>query len=253
MASEGYLRDLLKTRTDDLEAHLDNINEKLEIIFEQTVTESSSEEATRQLIKEEQLSTQRCLQICARLSHHIDQLRLTPHTSGESPDVVDAKAFPEALTNIGLQECKNSLAMTVAKLEKHLRDLMDRLVAKTKTDLKSPEDVADLSRLQEEWEATRQSMEIFSKADHFLTQNTSTIDNYGLGNAVQFMVLTDGKTIRGTNRGLAWRTRQVGGHMSDETVQQFCLPFAQRRVQPVAYVANPASVSEASSSLLACW
>lgn len=97
---------------------------------------------------------------------------------------------------------------------------MDRLVAKTKTEMRSPEDVADLSRLQEEWNATRQSMENISKADHFLAQTTSTIDNYALGDAVQFMVSTDGKTIRGTNRGLGWRTRQVGGHMSNDSVQQ---------------------------------
>ncbi|KAK5246714.1 hypothetical protein LTS13_006417 [Exophiala xenobiotica] len=51
-------------------------------------------------------------------------------------------------------------------------------------------------------------------------QNASTIGNYGLGDAVQFMVSTDGKTIRGTNRGLGWRTRQVRGHMSDDSVQQ---------------------------------
>ncbi|KIV81272.1 hypothetical protein PV11_03469 [Exophiala sideris] len=86
--------------------------------------------------------------------------------------------------------------------------------------MRSAEDVADLSRLQEEWNATRQGMENIFKADQFLAQTTSTIDNYALGDAVRFMVSTDGKTIRATNCGLGWRTRQVGGHMSNGSVQQ---------------------------------
>jgi hypothetical protein len=234
--------------TDDLEAHLENINEKLEAIFEQTVTDSNSEAATQQVIKEEQMSTQRCLQICAQLSQHIDQLQLTPKTSEESPDSVNPKAFPETLTNIGLQECKNSLALTAAKLEKHMRGLMDRLVEKTKTNLRSPDDVADLSRLQEEWNATRQCMGIFSKADQYLEQTTSTIDNYGLGDAVQFMVSTDGKTIRGTNRGLGWRTRQVGGHMSNDTVQQLSRDMTALLVRNVRTETSPAQADKVAAS-----
>merc|ERR1712025_776821 len=47
-----------------------------------------------------------------------------------------------------------------------------------------------------------------------------TIENYSTGDAVQFMVSTNGKNICGKNRGLGWRTRQVGGYMSDAALQQ---------------------------------
>jgi hypothetical protein len=48
-----------------------------------------------------------------------------------------------------------------------------------------------------------------------LKENTSIIDNYAMGDGVQFMVSSDVNIIHGTNRGLGWRTRQIGGHLSD--------------------------------------
>lgn len=121
---------------------------------------------------------------------------------------------------------------------------MDRLVSKTQAALDSPEDVADLSRLQDEWNSTRQRMEMFSKADKFLAQTTSVIENYGLGDAVQFMVSTDGKPIRGTNRGLGWRSRQVGGHMSDESVQQLSRDMMATPVRNTATERSPSQNDE---------
>ncbi len=40
------------------------------------------------------------------------------------------------------------------------------------------------------------------------------------------MVSTDGSTIRGKNRGLRWRTRQVGGYLRDASVQQLSRDIA---------------------------
>jgi hypothetical protein len=168
------------------------------------------------------MSAQKCLQICAQLSDHIDQIQVAP----ELPDTL-----PERLTTEGLQECKNSLSLTTAKLESYMKDRIDRLVAKSKTVLASEEDLADLVRLQEEWETTRQSREICSKAEVHLKENISTIDNYATGDAVQFMVSTDGNIIHGKNRGLGWRTRQVGGHLSDLSVQQLSRDMSSVRFE----------------------
>ena len=172
------------------------------------------------------MSTQKCLQICAQLSDHINQIEITPERSGSSPERLDPDTISERLTINGLQECKNSLALTAAKLERHMRDLIDRLVTKSKTATSSEEEFADLSRLRDEWDTTRQCMDICSKADIHLKENISKIDNYATGDAVQFMVSTDGKTIHGTNRGLGWRSRQVGGHLSDVTVQLLSRDFS---------------------------
>jgi len=129
-------------------------------------------------------------------------------------------ALPERLTIEGLQECKNSLFHTAAKLEGYMKDLIDRMVTKSKTAMTSEEELADLLRLREEWETARQCMDICSKANTHLKENISDIDNYATGDAIQFMISTDGKILHGRNRGLGWRTRQVGGHLSDVSLQQ---------------------------------
>ncbi|KAH8657386.1 hypothetical protein BGZ60DRAFT_531552 [Tricladium varicosporioides] len=215
-------RDLIKTATDDLEAHLQSIDEKLETIFSRNVTESSSDAAELRLIKEERMSAERCLQICAQLSDHINQIQFSPVL----PD-----ALPERLTSKSLQECKDSLNITAAKLEGYMKDRIDRLVKKSQAATTSEEDLADLVRLREEWETTLQSREICSKAEMHLKENVSTIDNYATGDAVQFMVSTDGSIIHGKNRGLGWRTRQVGGHLSDLSVQQLSRDMSNIRPQ----------------------
>jgi hypothetical protein len=186
------------------------------------VTESASDTAELRLIKEERTSAQKCLQICAQLSDHIDQIQLTP----ELPDTL-----PRRLTTEGLQECKNSLNLTTTKLESYMKDRIDRLVTKSRTAMTSEEDFADLVRLQEEWETTRQSREIFAKAEMHLKENITTIDNYATGDAIQFMVSTDGNIVHGKNRGLGWRTRQVGGHLSDLSVQQISRDMSGVRFQ----------------------
>lgn len=186
------------------------------------MTDSASDAAELRLIKEERLSAQKCLQICAQLSDHINQIQLTP----ELPETL-----PERLTTAGLQECKNSLNLTTAKLESYMKDRIDRLVTKSKTAMTSEEDLADLVRLQEEWETTRQSREICSKAEMHLKENITTIENYATGDAIQFMVSTDGNVVHGKNRGLGWRTRQVGGHLSDLSVQQLSRDMSMARFQ----------------------
>ncbi|KAH7309341.1 hypothetical protein BKA65DRAFT_519640 [Rhexocercosporidium sp. MPI-PUGE-AT-0058] len=218
---EAY-QELLKSTTDDLEAHLQNIDEKLETIFSRTVAESPADVAELRLIKEERMSAQKCLEICAQLSEHIDQIQL----GNEGP-----LSLSERLTSVGLQECKTSLHAVTAKLEGYMKSRIHQLVAKSKTAPISDEDLADLSRLQEEWETTCKSREICAQAEMHLKENTSVIDNYALGDAVQFMVSTDGNILHGTNRGLGWRTRQVGGHLSDLSVQQLSRDMSSIRLE----------------------
>lgn len=168
------------------------------------------------------MSAQKCLQICAQLSDHINQIQLPP----DLPDTL-----PERLTTRSLQDCMDSLNLTAAKLESFMKDRIERLVTKSRTTMTSEEDLADLVRLQEEWETTLQSREICSRAETHLKQNITVVDNYGTGDAVQFMVSTDGHTVHGKNKGLGWRTRQVGGHLSDLSVQSLSRDMNNVRYQ----------------------
>ncbi|KAL4866008.1 hypothetical protein BDV12DRAFT_140006 [Aspergillus spectabilis] len=220
---ENY-EDLIETAKADLEAHLEAIDEKLALILDKAVPGSDRDALELQQMKEERLSTEKCLQICAQLSEHISQIQIAPASNG-SPSPSDPGALPERLTSAGLQECKNSLKHTSAKLEKHMQSLIDRLLTKSASGSASEEELTDLARLRDEWETTRQCIDICSKADNHFKESITTVDNYATGDAIQFMVSTDGQVIHGRNRGLGWRSRQVGGHLNDASLQQLSKDF----------------------------
>lgn len=221
---------LVQTAREDLEAHLQSIDDKLETILDHTKSTPGSNTAEVQLVKEERLSTQRCLQICARLSDHITelQLQLASGSRRGSAEGSVPESVPQKLTVQGLEQCKNDLAATTAKLEQHMKDIMDRLVARSNPTSFSKEHLVDLARLRDEWDTTRQCRDICFQAESHMKENTSIIDNYGTGDAVQFLVSTTGKTIHGSNRGLGWRSRQVGGHMDDASLQKISGDYAYR-------------------------
>jgi hypothetical protein len=199
-------KDLVQTATEDLEAHLQSIDEKLEAIVGQTATGSSSDATEVRLIEEERLSTQKCLQICARLSEHITEIQLASKSNDSSPESMETDSVPQRLTFEGLQECKNSLAATTVKLETYMKDIIDRLVAKSNTTTTSVENLADLARLRDEWDTTRQCRDICSQADTHLKENVTVVHNYSsTGDTVQFMVSTTNKTINGRNQGHGWK------------------------------------------------
>jgi hypothetical protein len=98
------------------------------------------------------------------------------------------------------------------------KQLSDQLLGKLTTVVTSPEDVANLARLRDEWEVAHQNMAIVSRfRDHL--KDSTTIENNGTGNATQYIVSDNGKTIHGINRGSdnVW---QFGGHCNNETIQQ---------------------------------
>ena len=240
---EAY-NELVNTARASLEDRIESIDEKLELILGQSVVASEPDASELRMIKEERSSTEKCLQICAQLSDHISQIQLAAKNNGSSHEPVGSETLPQKITNDGLQECKESLARTALKLEGYEKELFNRLMDKSKTAVTSEEERADLARLRDEWEATRQGMEICSKANDHLKDSVSTIDNYATGDAVQFMVSTKDKTIHGTNRGLGWRTRQVGGHLSDDTLQQIVRMLGGVNIPNLAHEGQSSEGSE---------
>lgn len=84
--------------------------------------------------------------------------------------------------------------------------------------MNTEEEISDLRQFRDTWEAARQCRNICVQADNHLRENVSTIDNWATGDALRFMVSTNGQVLHGTNRGLGSRTRQVGGYLSDSAV-----------------------------------
>lgn len=60
----------------------------------------------------------------------------------------------------------------------------------------------------------------------------STIENLATGAALQYMVSTNGKTIHGKNLGLGHRTIQVGGYLSDTSLQQLSRELLRVNMEP---------------------
>ncbi|KAJ3499708.1 hypothetical protein NLG97_g103 [Lecanicillium saksenae] len=219
-AVEGY-NELLKTARADLEDRLEMIDDKLEHVLGQTLSSSPSAEACDVLqIREERQSTENSLQICADLSNHISRIQLAQARARSSTGQPQLSSVSEKITHDGLQECKDNLARMADKLAAHEKELFDSLVSKVASAGGSQESATDIVRLRDELESARQSMSLVSSASRELEKSVSIIENHATGDAVQFMVSTNGQILHGTNRGLGWRSRQVGGYIDAETVRQ---------------------------------
>jgi hypothetical protein len=220
---EGY-KDLIETATNDLEARLETIDEKLEVLVARTATNSETTELQR--IKDERSSTQKCLLICAQFSKLINKLQPI-RTDGTSRD---SGTIPERITSEGIGECRISMEQTAARLEKHMQDIMDQMMFRSGANM-TQEDASNLARLREELVTTRQCRDICTKAEQHLKDNTSIIDNHATGDdAIQLLVSNSEKTIHGKNRGYGDQIRQVGGHLSDETIQKMSGDFLQMSI-----------------------
>ncbi|KAJ4992430.1 hypothetical protein SVAN01_02139 [Stagonosporopsis vannaccii] len=221
----GEYKNLIETATNDLEARLETIDEKLELLVDRTTSSSASTEL--QSIKDERSSTQKCLVICAQFSKLIDELQLS--SAKNVPN--DPDNIPEKITSEGIEECRMSMAQTAARLESHMQETLDRLLSNSGATM-TQEDTTYLARLREEWATARKCRDICALADQNLKENISIIDNHATGNkAVQFLVSNSQKTIHGKNRGYGDHIKQLGGHLSDESIQKVSGDFVQMLVQ----------------------
>ncbi|KAK3300601.1 uncharacterized protein B0H64DRAFT_381294 [Chaetomium fimeti] len=174
---------MIKDATADLEDHLKSIDSKLESTFSRAADESAGDATQMRQMQEERSSTQQGLAICAQLSAHI--ARVQPRLAADhGQGSTDARAVPpavaERITREGLEECQDALINTANRLEKHLKSIMDRLMARSKTALSSPQAAADLERLQEEWETARLCLDICSKANENTTKRQGGRGGYAV-------------------------------------------------------------------------
>ncbi|KAH7386962.1 hypothetical protein DE146DRAFT_666141 [Phaeosphaeria sp. MPI-PUGE-AT-0046c] len=214
-------KDMVKTATNDLEARLETVDERLEALMVRTVVESESPDLKR--IKDERTSTKKCLLVCAQFSKLIDELQPTLTNSMSRDD----ETIPGQITSDGLRECRVSIDHTVERLEKHMQDILGQIMSKSDGTM-TQEDRKYLGRLREEWETARQCRDICNKADQHLKNDISVIDNHATGDdAVQFLVSNSQKTIHGKNRGFGDHIKQLGGHLSDASIQKLFGDFSQ--------------------------
>lgn len=213
----------MKKATDDLEERMEVLNEKFDAVLDRTLPESTAESTELRAIEEQRLSTQKCLQICAKLSAYLGEIKIAPSKTGETTTDSDA----ERIMNDGLQEWQHSLHNTTQKLNGHMNTLIGRMANLAKTGCASVKDTDELMRIQNEIEMNREFLDICFRADRQAKEKISQIDNYATGDDnLQFLVSTDGKVIAGKNRLFGSRTQQLGGHIDGITLRHITQPNA---------------------------
>jgi hypothetical protein len=218
-------KDLIKTATNDLEARLETIDERLEDLVARAV--AGSEASDLQRIKDERSSTKKCLLVCAQFSKLIDELQPTLTLDNSR----DADAIPGKITSDGLRQCRISMEQTVAKLESHMQNIFDHILSKSDASI-TQDEIKTLGRLREELATAQQCRDICNKVDQHLKDDASVIDNHATGDdAVQFLVSNSQKTIHGKNRGFGDHIKQLGGHLSDESIQKVSGDFSQMSIR----------------------
>ncbi|KAL2819252.1 hypothetical protein BDW59DRAFT_151550 [Aspergillus cavernicola] len=164
-------KDLIKIAKASLALHLDTFGKQIELILDADVS-------GLQQLKEQQLSMEKCLEICIQLSDCIDTIEIKQNEDDLTPRTHDPTAHPNKHRN----------------------------------------------------------------------KNISTITNHSTGDAVLFMVSTDGNVINGSNRALGWRARHLGGHLSDASVRQISRDFTSINIR---YTGNKTPDTQGDASFTA--
>lgn len=69
-------KEIIRNTTSDLEEHLQEIDTRLQILCLRGARISDEDRTKRELVQEQKDSTRQCLDICAQVSEHIDQVQL---------------------------------------------------------------------------------------------------------------------------------------------------------------------------------
>ncbi|XHG03929.1 hypothetical protein AWENTII_007214 [Aspergillus wentii] len=203
---------LLKNTMIDFEDHLENINEKVEFIFRKAIVESDSNISELQIIREQQLKNENGFQIYAKFSRFFDQMQISSKHNLTYPTQQDS--LPDTVVQYGLQGCKDSLFLMSTKLKNLEQDLVDQFLAASSHNVAKSEELTTLRRLRDERKAARHCMDICSKVDRYLQEDTTTISNSVTANSDHFMTSTNITSMDDEDRELGWERKQ-GRYMGD--------------------------------------
>jgi hypothetical protein len=177
-------------------------------------------------MKDERLSTQKGLVICAQSSKLIDELQLSstqdvPHSQED---------LLEKITSNDIEQYRTSMEKTTARLENHMQDILDQMMSESSATM-TQEDTRYLARLREELAAARKCRDICVQANHHLKENIDVIDNHATGNkAVQLLVSNSQETIHGKNCGYEARMGRIGGYLSDQSIREVSDRYLQMSI-----------------------
>jgi hypothetical protein len=217
----------------DLEGNLQSIDEKLQILVASGANVDQANFDQQQVLVERDC-IQRCLDICAEMSSHIEKGQSTasqnsltlPAEYGDQIDLLNSAASARQATITVLGDCKQRLAYTSSQLRTHLIDVLRRLDAFQGQTFPHP-DSKERTRMQEEINSIKQSLAVCAKASEDASTNrVNMFDEVSLGeDGHQVIVSTVGDLINARRVSAGARSTQLLGQMSDLTLQS----IGQRR------------------------
>ena len=236
-------RTLIEDTTTDLQGHLHQINQKLQSLSQQPRRDSSAEEddAERSQIQDEKKSAQQCLEICARVSEHIDQIQLNDFRDISVPaDEVqrttqsqDRRPSAQAVTAKALGRCKVPLGEAAEELRRRLEEVEKRLQAAQMESTQSEDgDPSEKKALRAELECAKQSLAICESASETTAAGRINVfEDVTVGtDGQQVIVSTFGELISAKRITSGDRSTHLMGQMSDQTLRQFS---QDRHIDPV--------------------
>ena len=234
-------QELITNTTADLEDHLKEIDGKLQALSSSGSGVTGEDLAERERVEEEKESTKQCLNICALVSKHIEQVQsLAPQAASAAQDtdqITDAKLrgliSAKEVTVNALKECQERLNRTTLDLERHLQAIEKRQQNPLSHGPKvSDEDAAELERVQEEKDSIKQCLSICAEAsDQVKGTRTTVFEEVSVGeDSHQIIVASLGDLIWAKRVTAGNRVDQWLGQMSDATIQE--LSRVRGRVKP---------------------
>lgn len=222
---------MIRNTKQDLEDHLSEINSRLQSLAPSIKGRPVLEPTDVERFKNERETTEQCLEICAGVLTHINELRLQPVPAGESlksdvPIGLSTRDLTLAhiITLSTLKDCTDRLGDTVARLRAHREEALGRLstVAPIQEERSIPDLGTDAQSLAREHESVRQCLTVCSEADERASSGkVHVLDDITIGeNGEQFLITTLGELFDARRVRLGDRAIQVVASASDLAIEE---------------------------------
>ncbi|ETN36178.1 uncharacterized protein HMPREF1541_08455, partial [Cyphellophora europaea CBS 101466] len=142
---------------------LEIIDGRIEAI-ERTTVEATSDSIDLQAVKNWQTGILRCIQICDQSFEHVHQVDSGSRGRVNPSGDFDTASHLDTIVNQSLQDSRNRLNLRITKVERHLKDIADRM-AETSRSMQTADDVSlHRTELQEELGNTSRCIDICLQA-----------------------------------------------------------------------------------------
>ncbi|KAK0368123.1 hypothetical protein CLIM01_14516 [Colletotrichum limetticola] len=199
----GEYKDMVHSTTQDLEDHLEDINERLSRLASNDMHSSQAVTTNIDRIQNERDSTEVCLQICANVQAHIDAMRLQPIPGSPPFQGTSCQNLGHAIviTLSTLDHCKQVIS-DVSELHRH-QDENKRRLARGTSEISLPTET-DIQSLRKELDSTKECLAICNAASQRAVKGVHVLEDMSTGHdGQQLFVSTLGDlfNVKGASTG----------------------------------------------------